>query len=117
MAGRSAGRGQTGTVLLPSLLAAPLGCTALIVGVAAASDPRLRGPATPSLLSPALIVAGGALALGPAVDSWFSGLSGPWSVLQILAVIVLLAVLVQDGRRAGYGAPPPPRPGGRGQRP
>ena len=93
-------------VLLPSLLAAPIGCTALIVGVAAVSDPRLRNPRSSPLLSPALIAAGGSLALGPAVDSWFSGLAGAWLVFQIVAVIVLVGVLVQDGRRAGYGAPP-----------
>lgn len=105
-------------MLLPSLLAAPIGCTAWIVGVAAASDPRLRTGASSPQLSPALIVAGAALALGPAVDSWFPSGATAWLVLQVVAAVALVVVLLQDGRRAGYGAPNPsfsprPRPGQR----
>ncbi len=102
-------------MLLPSLLAAPVGCTALIVGVAAASDPRLRILSSSPLLSPALIAAGAALTLGPAVDSWFSSGATAWLVLQAITVLALVVVLFLDGRRAGVGSPdpssaPPPRP-------
>ncbi len=112
--GEGAG-GETGGVLLPPLLAAPVGCTAVIVGVAARSDPRLRTPRSSPALSPALLAAGGALAVGPLVDTWASGLTTPWTVVQVVTVLALLAVLVQDGRRAGYGAPPR-RPVGRPDR-
>lgn len=98
-------------MLLPSLLAAPIGCTALIVGAAAASDPRLRSRSSSPLLSPALIAAGAALALGPAVDSWFPSVATAWLVLQVVAAVALVVVvLLQDGRRAGYGAPDPSSP-------
>src|SRR3954447_10277391 len=99
--------GETGPVLLPALIAAPIGCTAVIVGIAAASDPRLRSRGTSPLFSPALVAVGAALALGPAIDSWFSDLSTGWFWLQVVLVLGAVALLVQEGRRAGYGLPSP----------
>lgn len=87
-------------VLLPSLLAAPVGCTALIVGVAAATDPRLRKPSTPRAMSPVLVVAGAALALGPAVESWWSTVTGAWFGLQVVAMLAAVVVLAGNRRHA-----------------